>query len=76
MNRRIRKKREKQQLAQAIRELVTLAEKRQQMFSILERIAMDAQTRGKTLLSIDGQPIVLGSSVPMKGLTADENKKS
>lgn len=30
MNRRIRKKREKQQLAQAIRELVTLAEKRQQ----------------------------------------------
>lgn len=30
MNRRIRKKREKQQHAQAIRELVTLAEKRQQ----------------------------------------------
>ena len=30
MNRRIRKKREKQQLAQAIRELVALAEKRQQ----------------------------------------------
>ena len=30
MNRRIRKKQEKQQLAQAIRELVTLAEKRQQ----------------------------------------------
>lgn len=46
-----------------------------EMFSILERIAMDAQTRGKTLLSIDGQPIVLGSSVPMKGLTADENIK-
>lgn len=36
---------------------------------------MDAQTKGKTLLSIDGQPIVLGSSVPMKGLTADENIK-
>ena len=31
MNRRIRKKREKQQLARAIRELVALAEKRQQM---------------------------------------------
>ncbi len=46
-----------------------------EMFSILERIAMDAQMRGKTLLSIDGQPIVLGSSVPMKGLTADENIK-
>ena len=30
MNRRIRKKREKQQLARAIRELVALAEKRQQ----------------------------------------------
>lgn len=28
-----------------------------------------------SLLSIDGQPIVLGSSVPMKGLTADENIK-
>ena len=46
-----------------------------EMFSILERIATDAQTREKTLLSIDGQPIVLGSSVPMKGLTADENIK-
>lgn len=30
MNRRIRKKREKQQLARAIRELVALAEKRQE----------------------------------------------
>ena len=32
MNRRIRKKREKQQLARAIRELVALAEKRQHRF--------------------------------------------
>lgn len=43
--------------------------------SMLDQIAKDAQANGKALLSIDGQPITLIPSVPMKGLSADENVK-
>ena len=46
MNRRIRKKREKQQLAQAIRELVALAEKRP-LSDRIQRLPCQAGRRGK-----------------------------
>lgn len=45
------------------------------IISLLDRITADAQMNGKALLSIDGQPFYLVPSVPMKGLTADENIK-
>lgn len=45
------------------------------IISLLDKITADAQMNGKALLSIDGQPFYLVPSVPMKGLTADENIK-
>ncbi len=42
---------------------------------MLDQIAEDAQANGKVLISINGLPITLIPSVPMKGLTADENVK-
>lgn len=41
----------------------------------MNQIAEDAQANGKVLISINGLPITLIPSVPMKGLTADENVK-
>ena len=41
--------------------------------AMLNQIAEDAQANGKVLISINGLPITLIPSVPMKGLTADEN---
>ena len=43
--------------------------------AMLNQIAEDAQANGKVLISINGLPITLIPSVPMKGLTADENVK-
>lgn len=47
----------------------------EETISMSDQIAVDAQTSGEALLSIDGQPITLIPSVPMKGLTADQNVK-
>ena len=43
--------------------------------TLLNQIAADAQANNEALLSINERPFYLVPSVPMKGLTADENIK-
>lgn len=43
--------------------------------ALLDQIAINAQTEGEALITIEGQPFYLVPSVPQKGLTADENAK-
>ena len=43
--------------------------------TMLDRVSAKAQTEGESLISIERRPFRLLPSVPMKGLTADENIK-
>ena len=52
-----------------------LGSTKEETTAMLNQIAEDAQANGKVLISINGLPITLIPSVPMKGLTADENVK-
>ena len=52
-----------------------LEDEQEDTVALLDRIAENAQTNGNALISIDKNPVTLVPSVPMKGLTADENVK-
>ena len=53
----------------------TLEDEQEDTVALLDRIAENAQTSGNALISIDKKSVTLVPSVPMKGLTADENVK-
>ena len=52
-----------------------LEDEQEDTVALLDRIAENAQTSGNALISIDKKSVTLVPSVPMKGLTADENVK-
>ena len=52
-----------------------LGKAQEDTIALLDRIAENAQTSGNALISIDKKSVTLVPSVPMKGLTADENVK-
>ena len=54
---------------------VRYADAQDETVTLLNQIAADAQANNEALLSINERPFYLVPSVPMKGLTADENIK-